>query len=112
MYWYNYEPFKMIYKEVGAHEPTFFTAFTSGAAWLCKYIFLFLVLLFIILPSKLFKVVWFYMILSEMDLFWGASTLNTHGLAFKLFRYIWINYSVLIYKTLNNIRYLEYPMYF
>lgn len=57
MYWYNYEPFKMIYKEVGAHEPTFFTAFTSGAAWLCKYIFLFLVLLFIILPNKLFKVV-------------------------------------------------------
>jgi len=33
MYWYNYECFKkMMYKEVGAHEPTFFIAFTSGAA--------------------------------------------------------------------------------
>ncbi|NXQ85910.1 S2540 protein, partial [Nyctibius grandis] len=33
MYWYNYERFKkMMCKEVGAHEPTFFIAFTSGAA--------------------------------------------------------------------------------
>ncbi|XP_021243209.1 solute carrier family 25 member 40 isoform X2 [Numida meleagris] len=33
MYWYNYERFKkMMCKNVGAHEPTFFTAFTSGAA--------------------------------------------------------------------------------
>nr|XP_010304296.1 PREDICTED: solute carrier family 25 member 40 [Balearica regulorum gibbericeps] len=33
MYWYNYERFKkMICEEVGAHEPTFFIAFTSGAA--------------------------------------------------------------------------------
>ncbi|NXV68297.1 S2540 protein, partial [Molothrus ater] len=33
MYWYNYERFKkMMCKEVGAHEPTFFVSFTSGAA--------------------------------------------------------------------------------
>lgn len=33
IYWYNYERFKkMMCKEVGAHEPTFFIAFTSGAA--------------------------------------------------------------------------------
>ncbi|XP_010125257.1 PREDICTED: solute carrier family 25 member 40 [Chlamydotis macqueenii] len=33
MYWYNYEHFKKIMcKEVGAHEPTFFVAFTSGIA--------------------------------------------------------------------------------
>ncbi|KFV90478.1 Solute carrier family 25 member 40, partial [Eurypyga helias] len=33
MYWYNYERFKrMMCKEVGAREPTFFIAFTSGAA--------------------------------------------------------------------------------
>ncbi|KAM6102583.1 mitochondrial glutathione transporter SLC25A40 isoform 3-T8 [Theristicus caerulescens] len=33
MYWYNYERFKkMMCKEVGAQEPTFFIAFTSGAA--------------------------------------------------------------------------------
>ncbi|NXM70353.1 S2540 protein, partial [Serilophus lunatus] len=33
LYWYNYERFrKMICKEVGAYEPTFFIAFTSGAA--------------------------------------------------------------------------------
>ncbi|KAF1663369.1 Solute carrier family 25 member 40, partial [Aptenodytes patagonicus] len=33
MYWYNYERFKkMMCKEAGAHEPTFFIAFTSGAA--------------------------------------------------------------------------------
>ncbi|KAM6209106.1 mitochondrial glutathione transporter SLC25A40 isoform 1-T1 [Sarcoramphus papa] len=33
MYWYNYERFKkMMGEEVGAHEPTFFIAFTSGAA--------------------------------------------------------------------------------
>lgn len=33
MYWYNYERFKkMMCKNLGAHEPTFFIAFTSGAA--------------------------------------------------------------------------------
>ncbi|NWZ62797.1 S2540 protein, partial [Acrocephalus arundinaceus] len=33
MYWYNYERFKkMMCKEVGANEPTFFVSFTSGAA--------------------------------------------------------------------------------
>lgn len=33
MYWHNYERFKkMMCKEVGAHEPTFFISFTSGAA--------------------------------------------------------------------------------
>ncbi|XP_075348876.1 mitochondrial glutathione transporter SLC25A40 isoform X3 [Mycteria americana] len=33
MYWYNYERFKKrMCKEFGAHEPTFFIAFTSGAA--------------------------------------------------------------------------------
>ncbi|XP_064534478.1 probable mitochondrial glutathione transporter SLC25A40 isoform X1 [Pseudopipra pipra] len=33
MYWYNYERFKkMMCKQVGAHEPTFLIAFTSGAA--------------------------------------------------------------------------------
>ncbi|NXC46568.1 S2540 protein, partial [Penelope pileata] len=33
VYWYNYERFKkMMCKNVGAHEPTFFIAFTSGAA--------------------------------------------------------------------------------
>uniref|UniRef100_A0A8B9CI93 Mitochondrial glutathione transporter SLC25A40 n=1 Tax=Anser brachyrhynchus TaxID=132585 RepID=A0A8B9CI93_9AVES len=33
MYWYNYECFKkMMCKNLGAHEPTFFIAFTSGAA--------------------------------------------------------------------------------
>ncbi|NXN83256.1 S2540 protein, partial [Bombycilla garrulus] len=33
MYWYNYEHFKkMLCKEVGANEPTFFVSFTSGAA--------------------------------------------------------------------------------
>ncbi|XP_027754542.1 solute carrier family 25 member 40 isoform X1 [Empidonax traillii] len=33
MYWYNYERFKkMMCNKVGAHEPTFFIAFTSGAA--------------------------------------------------------------------------------
>ncbi|NXI70224.1 S2540 protein, partial [Anseranas semipalmata] len=33
MYWYNYERFKkMMCKNVGAHEPTFFITFTSGAA--------------------------------------------------------------------------------
>ncbi|NXE05189.1 S2540 protein, partial [Lophotis ruficrista] len=33
MYWYNYERFKKtMCREVGAHEPTFFVAFTSGAA--------------------------------------------------------------------------------
>ncbi|KFQ34081.1 Solute carrier family 25 member 40, partial [Mesitornis unicolor] len=32
-YWYNYERFKrMMCKELGAHEPTLFIAFTSGAA--------------------------------------------------------------------------------
>ncbi|KAI1242691.1 Solute carrier family 25 member 40 [Lamprotornis superbus] len=32
MYWYNYERFKkMMCKEVGANEPTFFVSFTSGA---------------------------------------------------------------------------------
>ncbi|XP_042658106.1 LOW QUALITY PROTEIN: solute carrier family 25 member 40, partial [Tyto alba] len=32
MYWYNYEHFKKIMcKKIGAHEPTFFIAFTSGA---------------------------------------------------------------------------------
>ncbi|KAM9287898.1 LOW QUALITY PROTEIN: mitochondrial glutathione transporter SLC25A40, partial [Cariama cristata] len=32
-YWYNYERFKkMMCKEVGPHEPTFFITFTSGAA--------------------------------------------------------------------------------
>ncbi|NXS06954.1 S2540 protein, partial [Neodrepanis coruscans] len=32
IYWYNYERFKkMMCKEVGTHEPTFFIAFTSGA---------------------------------------------------------------------------------
>ncbi|NWX82469.1 S2540 protein, partial [Nothoprocta pentlandii] len=33
IYWYNYERFKkMMCKKVGAHESTFFIAFTSGAA--------------------------------------------------------------------------------
>ncbi|NWV73529.1 S2540 protein, partial [Dasyornis broadbenti] len=33
LYWYNYERFKkMLCKEVGANEPTFFISFTSGAA--------------------------------------------------------------------------------
>ncbi|NWW71500.1 S2540 protein, partial [Climacteris rufus] len=33
MYWYNYERFKkMMCKELGANEPTFFISFTSGAA--------------------------------------------------------------------------------
>ncbi|NXY01563.1 S2540 protein, partial [Pteruthius melanotis] len=33
LYWYNYERFKkMMCKEVGANEPTFFISFTSGAA--------------------------------------------------------------------------------
>ncbi|NWY15972.1 S2540 protein, partial [Aphelocoma coerulescens] len=33
LYWYNYECFKkMMCKEVGANEPTFFISFTSGAA--------------------------------------------------------------------------------
>ncbi|KAM9387506.1 mitochondrial glutathione transporter SLC25A40 [Phaethornis superciliosus] len=33
MYWFNYETFKkMLCKEVGAQEPTFLIAFTSGAA--------------------------------------------------------------------------------
>ncbi|NXK57657.1 S2540 protein, partial [Sylvietta virens] len=33
MYWYNYERFKkMMCKEIGANEPTFFVSFTSGAA--------------------------------------------------------------------------------
>ncbi|NWT46918.1 S2540 protein, partial [Chroicocephalus maculipennis] len=33
IYWYNYEHFKKkMCKEVGAHEPTFLIAFTSGAA--------------------------------------------------------------------------------
>ncbi|KAJ7418147.1 Solute carrier family 25 member 40 [Pitangus sulphuratus] len=33
MYWYNYERFKkMMCNKVGAHEPTFLIAFTSGAA--------------------------------------------------------------------------------
>ncbi|NXM37379.1 S2540 protein, partial [Oxyruncus cristatus] len=33
MYWYNYERFKkMMCKKVGVQEPTFFIAFTSGAA--------------------------------------------------------------------------------
>eukprot|EP00075_Anas_platyrhynchos_P019489 XP_027308742.1 solute carrier family 25 member 40 [Anas platyrhynchos] len=33
MYWYNYERFKkMMCKNLGAHKPTFFIAFTSGAA--------------------------------------------------------------------------------
>lgn len=33
MYWYNYEHFKKILcKELGTHEPTFFIAFASGAA--------------------------------------------------------------------------------
>lgn len=33
MYWYNYERFKkMMCKEVGANESTFFVSFTSGAA--------------------------------------------------------------------------------
>lgn len=33
MYWYSYERFKkMMCKEVGANEPTFFVSFTSGAA--------------------------------------------------------------------------------
>ncbi|NXK35783.1 S2540 protein, partial [Piprites chloris] len=33
IYWYNYERFKkMMCKKVGAHEPTFFIAFTAGAA--------------------------------------------------------------------------------
>ncbi|NWR53328.1 S2540 protein, partial [Regulus satrapa] len=33
MYWYNYERFKkMMCKEVGTTEPTFFVSFTSGAA--------------------------------------------------------------------------------
>ncbi|NXS88598.1 S2540 protein, partial [Erpornis zantholeuca] len=33
LYWYNYERFKkMMCKEVGAKEPTFFISFTSGAA--------------------------------------------------------------------------------
>ncbi|NWU80033.1 S2540 protein, partial [Onychorhynchus coronatus] len=36
MYWYNYERFKkMMCKKVGAREPTFFIAFTSGAASGC-----------------------------------------------------------------------------
>ncbi|XP_071661268.1 mitochondrial glutathione transporter SLC25A40 isoform X3 [Patagioenas fasciata] len=33
LYWHNYERFKkMLCKEVGVHEPTFFIAFTSGVA--------------------------------------------------------------------------------
>lgn len=33
LYWYNYERFKkMMCKEVGANEPTFFISFASGAA--------------------------------------------------------------------------------
>lgn len=56
LYWHNYERFKkMLCKEVGVHEPTFFIAFTSGVASGSVSMFLFLVLLFIIITSKLFK---------------------------------------------------------